>query len=315
MRYILRLVFFWIVFSSLVACSKQSSLFQFGQNEELIEITNLSTCDDANETIKIDPHQPLTVLVHGCNFPGAIEFRALAQVFEFHGQQTICFNYNDRKSMEDSSAELITALNKITEQMTSKEVTILGHSQGGLVSRRAFIKNRKDGLKVNPSINLQLLTISSPFAGIQQSSDCGKNYLHFATLGITVGVCWAITGEKWTEVHPGSDFIEHPGTLNKNVRHYLKIVTDERNTCYRRNDNGECIEDDFVFSLEEQYYPKIDNDRRIENIEVKAGHVEIVGDKDVAPRKLIAVLQANRILKQTLPKQQAAFEILLSRLY
>jgi hypothetical protein len=38
-----------------------------------------------------------------------------------------------------------------------------------------------------------------------------------------------------------------------------------------------------VFSLAEQYHPVIDNYKQLINVEVEAGHVEIVGYKHVAP--------------------------------
>ena len=53
----------------------------------------------------------------------------------------------------------------------------------------------------------------------------------------------------------------------------------------------------------------------VNNIEIKAGHVEIVGDQRVAPVKLIAILQQNGILNPTEAQRSAAFEQLLARLY
>ena len=51
------------------------------------------------------------------------------------------------------------------------------------------------------------------------------------------------------------------------------------------------------------------------NVEVRAGHVEIVGDKDVAPRKLLAILQQQGMLAATPPARRAALEKLLAELY
>ena len=59
----------------------------------------------------------------------------------------------------------------------------------------------------------------------------------------------------------------------------------------------------------------IDSDARLVNVEVAAGHNEIVGDKQIVPRKLLEVLQQQGILAPTPPERQAAFERLLVALY
>lgn len=46
-----------------------------------------------------------------------------------------------------------------------------------------------------------------------------------------------------------------------------------------------------------------------------AGHVEIVGDKQVAPKKLIAILQAEGVLRPTPAASLPAFGLLLARVY
>jgi hypothetical protein len=51
------------------------------------------------------------------------------------------------------------------------------------------------------------------------------------------------------------------------------------------------------------------------NVEVEAGHVEIVGDKEVAPRKLLAILQQQGLLAATPPERRAALEQLLAEIY
>ncbi len=48
---------------------------------------------------------------------------------------------------------------------------------------------------------------------------------------------------------------------------------------------------------------------------VKAGHVEIVGDANTTPTKLIDVLQAQRMMRQTPPERRAALAELLAYLY
>jgi hypothetical protein len=50
-------------------------------------------------------------------------------------------------------------------------------------------------------------------------------------------------------------------------------------------------------------------------VEVDAGHVEIVGDKNRIPRKLLAILQEQEMLAPTPPERRAALERLLVELY
>jgi len=147
------------------------------------------------------------------------------------------------------------------------------------------------------------------------ASHCGYRPLHWLSLGALPGICWAITGDNWFEITASSDFIRSPGALLPSVQRYLKVVTDERGTCRRRRLDGACIESDYIFSLEEQYHPVIDDYARLINVEVGAGHVEIVGYKEVAPRKLLDILQREDMLARTPPERRAALERLLSILY
>jgi hypothetical protein len=124
-----------------------------------------------------------------------------------------------------------------------------------------------------------------------------------------------VTGDNWYEITSPSEFIRRPGPLLPAVQRYIKVVTDERDTCRRRDAAGACVESDFIFSLPEQYHPVIDRYPRLTNIQVGAGHVEIVGYKDVAPRKLLGILQEQGVLAPTPPERRAALERLLAELY
>ena len=50
-------------------------------------------------------------------------------------------------------------------------------------------------------------------------------------------------------------------------------------------------------------------------MELRAGHVEIVGDQRVAPAKLIALLQEEGAIPPTAPERLAAFNLLLAKIY
>lgn len=278
------------------------------------DIPGLSNCTTSSKkTIQLNSSEPVIVIVHGC-FGSAALFRSLAQVFAFHGQQAICFNYNDRDSLMQSSAELITALSLLSQQMNNQDITVIGHSQGGLIARKALIQEREDKLQAN-STSLKLVTISSPYAGISAADHCASTTMRWLTLGLIVPICQIISGDKWYEITTPSLFIQEPGNLLKRVTSHIKIVTDERGSCRQYDEKGVCIEDDYVFSVDEQYLNQIDAELRVDNIEIAAGHSEIVGNYKVAPTKLIDLMQTKGIMRLTAPDRKENLSALLMRIY
>lgn len=120
--------------------------------------------------------------------------------------------------------------------------------------------------------------------------------LRIFSLGIVDLICYAVTGEKYQQIPPNADFIEQPGDLVPAVSQHLVIKTDERNTCRRTNDDGICVEDDYVFSVNEQSNQEVDDIVNANPITVKAGHVEIVGNGDSVPTDLIDILKDQQLL-------------------
>ncbi|MDN3640747.1 alpha/beta hydrolase [Simiduia curdlanivorans] len=279
-----------------------------------VSIAGLSSCTDAvDASIRIDSHSPITVLVHGCN-GSAGRFRSLAQLYAFHGQQAICFSYDDRKSLVSNAEQLATALNELTQVMDNNSISIVGHSMGGLIARKALEETYTKSGDVNNK-TLDLVTVSAPVSGIAVAGQCGIEPLHWLSIGIVPGICWLVTGDNWFEITSSSDFIRNPKPLVPSVERYLKIVTNEKDACRRADADGKCIESDYVFDLAEQYHPKIDSDVNTTGVQVDAGHVEIVGNKNLVPRKLLAILQAHGVLSTTPPERAEAFEQLLAELY
>ena len=280
-----------------------------------IEIEGLSRCTEADDNIlNLNSKEPLTVLVHGCK-GSAAKFSALAEVFALHGQQVVCFVYNDRDSLKKSSSYLIHSLNRLFNHMPENRITLIGHSQGGLIARKALIKERADALHINDRASIRLVTISSPFAGIRAAKHCGSNMLRSLTLGLIVPICKLISGGKWFEITSASEYILKPGTFIDSVSSYLKIVTDERNSCRQYAPDGNCLKEDFVFSTEEQYHPLIDEDKMTDPHEVVAGHAEIVGDEQIKPQKLISIFQVKGIMPQTPPERKEELALLLNQLF
>jgi len=279
----------------------------------IITVPGLSPCTTSTDpALYLNSKEPVTIIIHGCK-ASAYRFRSLAQVFAFHGQQAICFNYKDRDSLIESSGKLIDAMHALAKEMAGVDITVIGHSQGGLVTRKALVDNRDKTFPAEHG-NIILVTISSPYAGISAAEHCASKTARFLTLGLVVPLCRLISGDKWYEITSRSPFIQQPGELIEQVSSHLKIVTDERNSC-RRYQKDTCIEDDFVFSLDEQYFDLVDTDSTVKNIEIQAGHSEIVGNYNVQPQKLIKALQTQGIMHKTLPELEKQFLSFLTQLY
>lgn len=260
-------------------------------------IDGLSPCspEDA-ETVRLDPNRPLTLFVPGASY-AAGDFRALADVFEAHGQQTLCFNYDDRERLDVASGRLVAALEALEKHMPHGKITVFGHSQGGLIGRHALVRDRKQPLRVHPGLEIILVTVASPFQGIASARTCGLGWLHVLSFGATAMVCQGVAGAKWRDIHPSSRFMRRPGTLGSYVKSHLMIVTDERGACRQLSRDGRCAVQDHTFGLDEQYSELVEGDRRVEGIEVKAGHSAIVGGQGTPPDKLIRILEGQEILE------------------
>ena len=278
-----------------------------------LDIPGLGPCTDSpDRSLHLNSSQPVNVLVHGC-FGSSGQFRGLAQVLAFHGQQSICFSYNDRDELTHSATELRRAVDQLTDKTGIPQVTIIGHSMGALIAHKSLTKLPSIAPQTRHA-GLRLVTISGPFDGIASAQTCGRTWLHPLTLGLLTASCYLVTGAKWADITYSSSFIREPGTLDNQVSNYLKIDTDERGTC-RREKAGHCVESDDVFSLAEQRNPLVEADPRARRVLVHAGHVEIVGDKREAPTKLISILQEQGVLRPTAAERQPAFNQLLARIY
>ncbi|KXS31936.1 MAG: hypothetical protein AWT59_1940 [Candidatus Gallionella acididurans] len=278
-----------------------------------LDIPGLGPCtDNPDRTLHLNSSQPVNVLVHGC-FGSSGQFRGLAQVLAFHGQQSICFSYNDRDELTHSATELRRAVDQLTDKTRIPQVTIIGHSMGALIAHKSLTELPSMAPQTRHA-DLRLVTISGPFDGIASAQTCGRTWLHPLTLGLLTASCYLVTGAKWADITYSSRFIREPGTLDKQVSNYLKIDTDERGSC-RREKAGHCVESDDVFSLAEQRNPLVEADTRARRVLVHAGHVEIVGDKREAPTKLISILQEQGVLRPTTAERQPAFNQLLARIY
>lgn len=279
-----------------------------------VQLEQLADCKTGpNQKVALNPGQPLTLIVHGCRSSGG-QYGALAQAFQKQGQQALCFNYDDRDSITRSSSQLRQTIAALVSEVGIHDITVIGHSQGGLVSRRALVAGTDlDAVTQKQAAKVRLVTVSSPFGGIQAASHCGSRTLAVLSLGLTLPICQLVTGSKWREIPPGTRFITEPGELMAAVVEHLKIVTDEAGSCRTRNAGGVCVKSDLVFSVSEQQQPAVDASSVIHEQIIKAGHVEIVGDAQKIPYKLLDILQQKQILATRLTAQQFLAE--LSQLY
>lgn len=106
------------VLRSLASCSRNLGVLLHTRDDVPDErIVGLFPCEAGGRAVvDLDPTRPLTVLVHGCNSSGE-RFKTLAQVFEANGQQTICFNYNDRDYLNTSATQLASALSALERRL------------------------------------------------------------------------------------------------------------------------------------------------------------------------------------------------------
>lgn len=275
-----------------------------------LNIAGLMSCtDNPDHAVHLKAGQPVIVLVHGC-FGSSGQFRGLAQVLAFHGRQTVCFTYDDRVRLDRVAGQLRRAIDLLAAQTMTRQITVIGHSQGALVAHRALtFPGSSDSTE-----ELRLVTISGPFGGIAAAKTCGRRWLYPVTLGLLPLSCLAVTGAKWRDITDASQFIREPGALVPQVTQFLKIDTDEAGVC--RDQTGTlCRTSDAIFSLGEQHNQAVEVDRRVHRVEVRAGHVEIVGDKRIAPSKLIEILQEQGTIPPTAPDRLAAFDRLVTRIY
>lgn len=242
--------------------------------------------------VDLDPSEPLVVIVHGCNASGGAEFEELATVFEARGQQTVCFNYDHRRTLRATAIRFRQGFDRLRRRFGDQPITVLGHSQGGLVSRIA-LSELDDDEHDGDVHDTRLVTVSSPFAGIQSARHCGLPWLHVLSLGITVAVCQGIAGSNWVEIHPRSRYWTEPRPLEAGVADHLQIVTDEEGTCRVEAEDGSCEADDLVFTTAEQLNPALETDERVRLEHLAVGHSAVVG---ADARPLIQMLERHGVI-------------------
>lgn len=233
--------------------------------------------DIEGDPLSLRPHEPLTVLVHGCrSSPGRLT--RLRDALTREGQQVACFRYHHRASIEETGQRLRSALRAIEQQVAPSSVMVLGHSQGGLIARTA-LSQRTPLLRAD----YRLVSVAAPFNGIAAAMRCGSRPLHAVTLGVTAAICRTIMGKNWSEIHPRAGSVREPPLLDASVRDHLMVITDESSPL--------APQDDFVFAMSEQRNDRMVRDLRVSSMVIVAGHAAAVGEGGGSPATLVNALR------------------------
>jgi len=284
---------------------------QVSETDTVITIPGLSQCrKDIQAGASINADKAVYLMVHGCR-GSAGSFKKLAEVLEYQGKQALCYTYNDRDKLSDVASHLSATVGELSGYLNNPEITLIGHSQGGLIARKSVTKEFLTG----KAASLTLVTVSAPLSGIRAAEACGKTSIRLATLGIHDLACRLISGGKWFEITSSSNYIQTPGELQSSVVKYALVMTDETGSCREYDASGNCLRDDYVFSLREQQLPVATQGLQALSKVIKDGHVAVVGENEKVPYKLIYALQDLEVLEKTPVYEEAKFSEFLQELY
>ena len=247
---------------------------------EVETLAGLTRCDGPG-TLRLEGGVSLTVLVHGNN-AARDSFEPLAAELALRGDQVACYRWQQRGRLTTAATDLRAALAAL-DALGLPRIRVLGHSLGGLGARRALVSEEGDEPLDTP---MELVTVSTPFAGVASARTCGKTWLRVLSLGAVAAICRRLTrGAKWRDIHPRASLITAPGPLGPWVTEHLHVITDEVGTCRRRASTGRCLQDDAVFRVEEQDGALV-ADPRLRIRTLSAGHGAVIGE----PAELAALL-------------------------
>ena len=176
---------------------------------------------------EFDPEKKHIVAVHGISDSPRV-FRELANAIP-NEYQLLMFHYPSSSSLEYTSYVLSEALDELVQRFDVKQLDVLAHSMGGLVSKGMIYQ-------VSPDVRERMrlfISIASPFGGHAAASH---------------GVKWApVVAPVWWAMAPGSHYLETIDSLDlsNGPKHHLFYT-------YSHERGGERQEDDTVVSVESQ---------------------------------------------------------------
>jgi len=214
--------------------------------------------------------------VHGCKArPGGFcRWRSCM----LSRQQAVCFSYDDRASLVRVSGELIAALDGLAGHMHNRQLTVMGHSMGGLVSERHWSATARAWNAPTWNCGYSPSRRRSPASALPRPA---------ATAGAMAEPGVVPASARWYRRQLVRDHLGLDSSAARAAAAHgtaiLKIVTDERGHLPALDANGAVSRAIMSSALGEQYQPVV-TARRLTNVEVDAGHVEIVGDRNIVPR-------------------------------
>lgn len=227
------------------------------------------------DRLPLDPRRPVAIWVHGYD-PAPGEADPLLRDLQRRGYQVVRFRYDWEQRMDTSADALVRALRALRAEYSLRGLTVVAHSQGGLISRKAMTVGREPTLAGD--VPIDLVTIASQFPGYGAA-----NMTYLLPKVNIFGV-----KASHRDLRSWSPFIRHPGALGANVRH-VKVETRERGK--RRLENGRLVDD---CSAPRQPQPEVDADPRlVHKASLDLGHVGVLRDeRGRVPDALRAVLDA-----------------------
>lgn len=227
------------------------------------------------DRLPLDPKRPVAIWVHGYD-PAQGEADPLLRDLQRRGYQVVRFRYDWEQRMDASADALVRAVRALRAEYSLPGLTVVAHSQGGLISRKAMTVGRE--LTLAGDVPIELVTIASQFPGYGAA-----NMTYLLPKVNIFGV-----KASHRDLRSWSPFIRDPGALGANVRH-VKVETNERGK--KRLEDGRLVDD---CSAPRQPQPQVDADPRLAHkATLELGHVGVLrDDQGRVPAALRAVLDA-----------------------
>jgi pimeloyl-ACP methyl ester carboxylesterase len=152
-----------------------------------------------------DPNKTPVVFVHGI-FGSALEFKEVVASLDKSKFQPWVMHYPSGAPLDVVSDYLADALAEMYVKYQFKEIVVVAHSMGGLVTRSFVMKHEARGRRYKLA---KVMTINSPLYGMDSAASGVKSS--------------PIVVPVWRDVASGSDFVKrvHEWHWPKDVPYYL----------------------------------------------------------------------------------------------
>ncbi len=230
----------------------------------------------------IDPSKPVIVMIHGVNGESSHFDKLEAEESKSHNVFRFVYDKkasalvgpafdgvtegfaSDTDDLEELADKFADAVIKLRDEFGITQVTVVAHSMGGLIARRAMVLGRNKTL-ANSGIEVTFLSVGTPYGGFF--------FANFNPLFWLSETTYA-PGVFYARVASGSTYITAPGSLGSNI-HMVKVELLEK------GDDFAVSPSDQVLNPENQSNPVVDSDPQLIQgsgfgggiVSLKAGHV------------------------------------------